>query len=447
MSTSSRSLIPGPKSRQWANRLRRVESRNVTYQSNQFPVFWASAQGAWVKDVDGQRFLDLTSAFAVASLGHSPQILRQAIRKQSQAMWHGMGDIHPNAIKVLLLESLAELAPGALSVSILSNSGAEAVESALKTARLATGRPGILVFEGGYHGLTYGTLGATDRKEFTAPFADQLARHFVHAPFPDSLRGPTEDFCLEFVEGFFRKGGKTPAGLVGALLIEPIQGRGGVRIPPPSFLNGLRQIAQRYGVLFIADEIFTGFGRTGRDFAVDHSGVSPDLMCLGKALTNGFPLSVCVVTPAVMRAWPASDGEAIHTSTFLGNPLGCAMALASLSEFQKKRLSRRAADLGLWWKNELLTALGDHPCVGEIRSAGLMLGIELVKDKRGLIPDRMLASQIVTQALQNHLILLSGGIHRNVITLTPPLTISKQELTRGTEILKKIFYGKTRTKN
>jgi 4-aminobutyrate aminotransferase len=416
-----------------------VESRNVTFLSEEFPVFWESALGATVSDVDGNRFLDLTSAFAVASLGHRSPAVQKAIQKQSKAIWHGMGDVHPNAVKVELLEALADVTPGELSQSILSSSGAEAVESALKTARLATGKRGVIAFDGGYHGLSYGTLGATDRMEFRTPFADQIPGWLTHAPFPDPLHGMTEEKSLEILERLL-KNTTGPWGPFGALLVEPIQGRGGVRVPRPLFLRGLRDLARRYGLALIADEIFTGFGRTGQMFGVDHAQVVPDLMCVGKALTNGFPLSACIGTPQLMNAWPPSDGEAIHTSTFLGNPLGCAMALAVLRELRTKRLASRAAQMGKKWKDQLWETVGNHAHVGDIRGEGLMIGIEFVEDRRTLNPDAVFTSRVVKESLRRGLIVLSGGKNRNVLTLTPPLTISEKELNQATMILKEAVW-------
>ncbi len=312
------------------------------------------------------------------------------------------------------------------------------MESALKTARLATGKRGVIAFDGGYHGLTYATMGATDRTEFRMPFADQAPAWITHSLYPDSLHGRTEERCLEILERML-KNPSAPWGPFGALLVEPVQGRGGVRIPKPAFLQGLRDLAKRYELVLIADEIFTGLGRTGRLFGVEHSGVIPDLMCLGKALTNGFPLSACIGTPEVMNAWPASDGEAIHTSTFLGNPLGCAMALASLRELQSKRLAQRAARVGNAWKRQLEMAVGHHPSVAEIRGLGLMIGIELVKDRQSLEPDSELAGRMVVTCLQKGLLLLSGGVHRNILTLTPPLTISERELSIATKTLAEVL--------
>jgi 4-aminobutyrate aminotransferase / (S)-3-amino-2-methylpropionate transaminase / 5-aminovalerate transaminase len=433
--------VPGPRSRALAKRLLRVESRNVTLVSPEFPVFWAASRGSWVRDADGERYLDLTSAFGVASLGHSDPLVAKAATAQLRKMWHGMGDVHPNAVKVELLELLADIAPGDLNTSILSSSGAEAVESALKTARLRTGRPGVLSFSGAYHGLTYGTLPYTDRPEFTAPFQNQIADTAVRVPFPDSLRGPDEGQVLERVDAILGSKSGPLSGSVGAILVEPIQGRGGVRCPRPNFLRGLREIATRRGLLLIVDEIFTGFGRTGQLFAVEDSGVVPDLLCIGKALANGFPISACIANRETMAAWPLCDGEAMHTSTFLGNPLGSAMAIASIKSLLKRRLVERSRELGDWWRRLLHSELGGHSAVGEIRGRGLMIGIELVRDQKGLEPNPRLASHVVVSALRHGLILLSSGLKRNVLSLTPPLTVSRSELQLATEILKKVVHG------
>jgi 4-aminobutyrate aminotransferase-like enzyme len=439
-------FIPGPRSRKLAQRLRRVESRNVTFVSEKFPVFWESAKGAWVRDVDGHHYLDLTSSFAVASLGHQSPAIAKAAHRQMDRLWHGMGDVHPTVVKVELLEALAKLAPGDLSVSILSSSGAEAVESALKTARLLTGKPKVLCFRGGYHGLSYGTLAVCDRTEFRGPFEDQLASIGAAVPYPDTLHGPSEEDVLDQIDRWMAKG-KALAEDIGAILVEPMQGRGGIRVPRPIFMKGLREIATRHNLLLVADEIYTGFGRTGKRFGVDHAGVVPDLLCVGKALSNGFPISACIGSPKVMSAWPASDGEAIHTSTFLGNPLVCAMALASLKELEMRKLAARSAALGKWWKDELAYALGADPRVAEIRGLGLMIGVEIVTDINSLAPHSALAGLVVTEALRRGLIVLAGGVHRNVITLTPPLTITKQELAIATAILKDIFNASHPSKN
>ena len=227
-----------------------------------FPHFESrkSARGVRVLDAQGRSYLDLTAAFGVANLGHGKQTNPKAISAQSQKLWHGMGDVHPSRIKIELLELLAKITPGKLQKTILSSSGAEAVESALKTARLYTGKPGVLAFDGAYHGLTYGALAATHRPDFSASFRDQLALFVVHAPYPDSLRGPNDEgCCLRAVQEILRRS----RGKIGASLVEPIPARGGIRIPKPFFLKRLRDIATRQNVLLIIDEIYTGYGRTG----------------------------------------------------------------------------------------------------------------------------------------------------------------------------------------
>jgi 4-aminobutyrate aminotransferase-like enzyme len=429
--------IPGHRSQNLSQRLKSVESRNITYLSKDFPVFWESAAGASVRDADGNSFIDLTAAFGVAGLGHGHKAIRKAMASQAAKLWHGMGDVHPSKIKVELLELLAEITPGRLQKTILSSSGAEAVESALKTAHLFTEKPGVLAFEGAYHGLTYGALAATHREDFSAPFRDQLAPFVAHAPYPDALRGPDEAACLRTVEEVLQRS----RGKIGAILVEPMQARGGIRIPKPSFLKGLRKLATQHKILLIVDEIYTGFGRTGTLFATQQSGIVPDLLCLGKALANGYPISACIGTARVMDAWPASDGEAIHTSTFLGNPLGCAMAVASIRETQRLKLDHRSKAKGAAWLADLKEALDGHPHVGEIRGVGLMIGIELVKNKQTNQPNARLAGRLIGAALQKGLILLSGGNCRNVLTLTPPLTISQRDLNVATLRLKEIVWN------
>src|SRR6185369_14413893 len=223
--------------------------------------------------------------------------------------------------------------------TIFCNSGFEAVEAALKTALLATGKPGIIAFTGAYHGLGYGTLNATHRDHFRGPFRSQLREFGKFVPFPVTEAGTEK--VVNQIKLLLRNN------QIGAVLVEPIQVRGGVNVPPSGLLPVLRQICDQRQALLILDEIYTGFGRTGKWFACEHSGAVPDLICLGKALTGGFPLSACVGRADIMdTAWPASTGEAIHTSTFLGHPVGCAMALANVAEIRARKLVERSARLG-----------------------------------------------------------------------------------------------------
>ena len=261
----------------------------MTFLSPEFPVFWERAEGTNVWDVDGNRFLDMTSAFAVAGLGHGNPAVREAMHDQVDRLIHGMGDVHPTELKVELCENLSELTFERWGLgkgkTVLGNSGFEAVEAALKTAVLRSGKPGVLSFEGGYHGLGYGTLMAGAFEKFHAPFAEQLAEVGVQVPLE-----------LAAVEAALAGGG------IGAILIEPVQGRGGKVVPEDGFLAGLRALADEHGAVLIFDEIYTGLNRTGKLFACEHWGVFPDLICIGKALTGGFPLSACVGRAEVMDA-------------------------------------------------------------------------------------------------------------------------------------------------
>lgn len=434
-----RTEIPGPRSRDLAVRLRRVESRNVTLVTGDWPVFWERAEGVNVWDADGNRFLDFTAGFGVAGLGHSSVPVREALQAQSGRLLHAMGDVHPAESKVELCEMLGRLTFGRWGSGrgkvILGNSGSDAVEAALKTALLHSGKPGVLVFEGAYHGLGYGALEASALEFFRKPFAAQLGRFAVSVPYPYCYRCP-------FGHGFALEGGDFPncssACLeelqkrirtelarreIGAILVEPVQGRGGEVVPPRDFLRLLRRICDEEKILLVADEIYTGLNRTGRLFACEHSEVVPDIICLGKALTSGFPLSACVGRADVMDAWPESSGEALHTSTFLGNPLGCAMALASLREHAKPETAAKVREAG----RHLRCALSrlDSPRIGHLRGVGLLVGIEMVGPDGA--PDAAAAGRCVTAALREGILLLAGGRHGNVISLAPPFDLQPEE--------------------
>jgi 4-aminobutyrate aminotransferase / (S)-3-amino-2-methylpropionate transaminase / 5-aminovalerate transaminase len=407
------------------------ESPNVTYLSSDFPVFWEEAAGANVRDVDGNIYVDLTAAFAVAGAGHAHPRIVAAVQAQAARLLHGMGDVHPPAVKVEILRALAGIAPGELKRSVLANSGAEAVEVALKTAALATGKPRVLAFHGGYHGLTLGALSVSSREDFSSPFRRQLAENAVFADYPDpyragSGRGAGAARALEQVELLID--GTSAAGAIGAILVEPVQGRGGDVVPPDDFLPGLRRICDERGLLLVLDEIYTGFGRTGRWFACEHWGVVPDLMVVGKALTGGLPFAACIGTDAVMNSWPRSTGEAIHTSTFLGHPLGCAAALASIAVLREERLVERSAEMGGWLLQRLSTALDSHPNVGDVRGLGMMVGIELVRDRESREPAPELVGRVVVETLRKGVLVLGGGIRGNVLSLSPPFMIEEEQL-------------------
>lgn len=385
------------------------------------PPFWTEAAGARVRDAAGREYLDFTGAFGVAFAGHRHPLVVERIRGQADRLVHGMGDIHPPVVKVEFLEALTALMPWPEARGILGLSGSDAVEAALKTAQLATGRPGMIAFEGGYHGLTLGALATTDREHFRDPFVRRLARHVHFVPFPSTAEEGEE--VLERVDGLLAR--ERPFA-TGAVIVEPIQGRAGVRVAPGGFLAELAVRTRSRGALLIADEIFTGMGRTGALLASDYDPVVPDLICLGKALGGGMPLSACVGPAQVMDAWPPSSGEAIHTSTFLGHPVSCAAGLGFLAALRSEDLVARAARLGALALDRLEAALGGCGGVVEIRGRGLMLGVEL----RG-----QGAKRAVRRALQRGLILLPAGEDGQVVELTPPATLAPDELEEGVGIL------------
>ena len=295
---------------------------------------------------------------------------------------------------------------------------------------LATGKPGVIAFSGAYHGLGYGALNVTHRDFFRGPFHYQL-REFGHfVPFPAALSE------IPGVEWSIRRLLRRER--IGAILVEPVQARGGIKVPPMEFLPLLRNLCNEYGVLLILDEIYTGFGRTGKWFACEHSGVVPDLICLGKALTGGFPLSACVGRANLMdAAWPESHGEAIHTSTFLGNPVGCAMALAQIKEIERLNLSKKSAELGRFLLGSLRSVIGNRQSAIQVRGLGLMAGVELrLPDGK---PATDLTMQIIKKMLHRGFILLPEGEHANVISFTPPLTITRAQLAKAVRTLAEIL--------
>jgi 4-aminobutyrate aminotransferase-like enzyme len=426
------------KSRQILDTLRDYESRNIVFvePDGSWPIVWDRAKDVHVWDVDGKKHLDLTAAFGVAAAGHANPRVVKAGQKQMSRLLHAMGDVHPHARKAELARDLSRItferwSDGKKSGKVIfSNSGFEAVESAFKTAMLATGKRGVIAFEGAYHGLGYGTLNATHRNFFRNPFNFQL-REFGHfVPFPKK----TAD--LATVEWSIRRMFRREH--IGAILVEPVQGRGGIQIPPVEFLPLLRKICDEQGALLILDEIFTGLGRTGKWFACEHTGVTPDLICLGKALTGGFPLSACVGRADLMdTAWPASRGEAIHTSTFLGHPVGCAMALAQIQEIEQLELPERSAESGKFLMAELQTKISSPKLQIAVRGLGLMAGVELrLADGR---PATDAAMQAIKAMLQRGYILLPEGEHGNVISFTPPLTITPAQLAKAVAELQKVL--------
>lgn len=415
--------------------LRDYESRNILFYESDgsWPIIWERAKDVFVWDADGKKYLDLTAAFGVAAAGHANPRVVKAGQQQMTKLLHAMGDVHPHACKAELAQKLSEITferwNKKSGKTIFCNSGFEAVEAALKTAILATGKHGIVAFSGAYHGLGYGALNVTHRDFFRSAFQLQLREFGNFASFPKKT---SELAVVEFqIRNFFRRG------RIGAILVEPIQARGGINVPPPEFLPLLRKLCDDNGALLILDEIYTGFGRTGKWFACEHFNVAPDLICLGKALTGGFPLSACVGRADVMdAAWPPSRGEAIHTSTFLGHPVGCAMALAQISEIEKLKLPQAAGELGKFLLGELQKIPHDKFQI-VARGLGLIAGIELQRHDGS--PASAEAFGIIKEMLQRGYILLPEGEHGNVISFSPPLTITKTQLAKAVKVLAEVL--------
>ncbi len=412
--------IPGARSRALASLLRRYESRNVTFLADDFPVFWQAASGATVTDADGYEYIDCTAAFGVANAGHCNPRVAEAVAEQARRLMHGMGDVHPTALRVELFERLAGLLPAELRKTFLATTGSEAIEAALKTAMLATGKTRFAAYRGAYHGLSFGALAVGGIERFRGPFAGAL--------------GP-EPLLLEYPRDGEASAREAAAGArdvlvahrdVAALVIEPIQGRAGCVVPPAGFLAELHAVCGEMGVVMIVDEIFTGFGRTGEWFAIDRERVVPDIVCIGKAMASGLPISAAVGRSEVMDAWPPSTGEALHTSTYLGNPLCCAAALATIGELERHALPARAARLGAQLAH-WLAELRSHVAVLDVRGRGLYWGIQLA--------DAATARRVVAQSLAHGVIFLQSGTNGDTISISPPLVIGEEELRRSIDVL------------
>lgn len=410
--------VPAQHGKAWVERLAASECPALTTRRKRReeqtgaphdPIVWVEAAGSNVLDSDGNVYVDLTSGFGVAFVGHRRREVVDAVKRQADRLVHALGDLHPSDVKIELLERLCALAPWPNARAMLSLGGADAITAALKTAVLATGKTGVVAFEGSYHGLTYGPLAVSGYAErFRAPFAEQLQSGVQFVPWP--TRGEAGASAIE-------RWNLDWSG-VGAVVVEPVQGRAGVRVPPPRFLAALGETCRGHDALLIVDEIFTGLGRTGDWWCSVADGATPDVICAGKTLGGGLPISACIGKESVMQAWGNPDREAIHTGTFYGDPLGAAAALATLDIIERESLGNVAVERG----SRLASALSqtELPHVTEVRQVGLMLGIQLDQE--------LLALRVTRALLERGYLVLPAGAHGDVIQLAPPATIDDAQL-------------------
>lgn len=416
-----------------AERLKAVESPDATYLGDDFPIFWKRALLSNVWDVDDNRFLDTSAGFGAALLGHSHPAVLEAIRAGSESLIHGMGDVHPTEIRLRLSEKLNDFAgtEGTRWKAVYGLNGSDAVEAAMKTCAVATGRSGLIAFEGGYHGVSIGALSVSAWPKFRQGLESVIPPVAKTFPFPvgDDKADNDSARILSEIDRFLSEdaGQRPEAEKIGGIIIEPIQGRGGTRIASPEFLAGLRQLCDRHGVLLIFDEILTGLGRTGERFAWMHEGVEPDLLLIGKGLAGGLPLSVCLGRSEILESWGPSAGEARHTSTFVGHPLACCVALEVLDQLEKEDLIHQAEIKGDRLREGLTEKLRNAARPTQVRGRGLMVGIEIFQpDAKS--PDPATTGSLVLGCLRRGLIVLPSGQAGNVLSLTPALTISEEQL-------------------
>ena len=415
--------LPGPRAAELIERDSRVLSPSYT---RCYPLVAARGEGAMIEDVDGNRFLDFNAGIAVASTGHCHPKVVQAIEEQSKRLIHMSGTDFYYENMIQLAEKLAAIAPGTGAHRVyFGNSGAEATEAAMKLARYHTGRDKFIAFTGSFHGRTMGALSLTGSKVVQRKGFGPLVPGVYHAQFPDAYRRPqgvsADDYavsCVRFIEDeLFRT--IVAAEEVAGIVVEPIQGEGGYLVPPKAFLPELRRLADRHGILLIFDEVQSGMGRTGKMWASEHFGVTPDIFTTAKGIASGLPLSAMIARAEIMD-WPPGA----HASTFGGNPVAVAAALATI-ELLESELVTNAARVG----GHILDRLRDWPKrfrhVGEVRGLGLMIGFELVHDQRTKERAPELRDRIQDMAFEHGLLVLGAG--RNTIRLCPPLIITRDQ--------------------
>ncbi len=398
--------------------------------SNLLPVYADRALNAELWDVEGQRYIDFASGISVLNTGHVHPRIREAVAAQMEKLMHACFQVTPYEGYIELAERLNAIAPGSTrKKTILFSTGAEAVENAVKIARYHTGRSAVVAFTGGFHGRTFLCMGLTGKVQpYKAGFGPMPAEIY-HLPFPIAYHGVSADDSLAALEQLF-KADIDPA-RVAAIIIEPVLGEGGFYIAPPAFLQRLREVCDRHGIVLIADEIQSGFARTGKMFAIEHAGVEPDIMTVAKSVAGGVPLSAVIGKAPIMDA-PAPGGLG---GTYAGSPLGCAAGLAVLEVIRQDNLLERATRMGERMQTKLKAMQKTFTCIGEVRGLGAMVAMELVRNGKADSPDPELTKALTQAAGKHNLILLSCGLRSNVIRFLAPLTISDELLDEGMEIV------------
>jgi len=432
---------PGPKARRLLERDSAVISPSYV---RFYPLVVERAEGSLLYDVDGNVFIDMNAGLAVMNVGHCHPEVVAAIKSQAERLLHYSNTDFYYEISVELAEKLAQIAPGDSPKKVyFGNSGTEAVEAALKLSRwyFARGvrqpRQYIIAFIGAFHGRTYGSLSLTSSKPRQREGFSPLLPGVIHVPYPYPYRCPfgspedDPDECaqraISFIEDWVL-GRFVPPDEVAAIVFEPIQGEGGYVVPPDSFFPELRKLADRHGILLVDDEVQAGMGRTGRWWAIEHWGVEPDIMTTAKAFGGGLPLGAAVARAEIM-SWPGGS----HASTFGGNPVACAASLATISVIEKERLVERAARLGAEVMKRLEEWREKYEMVGDVRGKGLMIGIELVKDRSSKKPAKKEAAEVMMRAWKSGVAVITAGL--STIRLSPPLNIPEEYLFRALDII------------
>jgi 4-aminobutyrate aminotransferase/(S)-3-amino-2-methylpropionate transaminase len=418
--------IPGPRSREI---MARKESAVAAPMTVQAPLVVDSALGTVVTDVDGNRLLDFTGGIGCLAVGHSHPHVVEAVREQAGRFLHTDFAVVPYEIYATVAERLVAAAPfSGPGRAVFFNSGAEAVENAVKIARLATKRPAVIAFEGGFHGRTLLALTMTSKANPYKIGLGPLAPAVYHLPYAQDYRGPSASEALAALERALVT--QVAPAEVAAIVIEPIQGEGGFVPAPKEFLQGLRKICDEHGIVFVADEVQSGFGRTGAMFAIEHYGVEPDLVVVAKSLASGLPLSGVIGKAEIMNA----PHEGAIGGTYSGNPVGLAAANAVLDVIESENLIERAKVLGATLLARMNAWQGRFEQIGDVRGIGSMLAIELVNSRETKQPAPELATRVIEEALQRGLLLLKAGLYGNCVRVLAPLVITDDELEEALDV-------------